>query len=569
MTALSSRLAGSRRVSRVTTSAAGWATCLVTGLAVLAPIFWTFRDSLAGGAAGVRRAMADGGWTQIVRDTAVLAVESVVVAMLVGVLLAWCAHRLPPRRRWLSLIPIAPIFVPGVALATSWAFLLSPQVGYANKVIRDVLPFLGNSGPFNVYSIPWIALLTGISASGFVYLFVRSALSQLNQEVLDAASVSGASQFRVFFRVVLPLIRPALIYGTATTLLLGIGQVTMPLFLGRQVGISVLSTAMYQHMSTSPVDYGAASAYGLPIVVLGLILIGFQRTLVGDQARFVTAGGRAARPLARTGIAGQALVLIFGLVTFVLPLLALLYVSFSTFWTSNLSFRHLTSQNYLSIFQSSQNYAAITNTLWYTAATVVVALTVSYACARVIYDRQRRPLASLAQEVIVSLPLGVPGVIFGLGFLLAYSNQPLLSLGIYGRPLSMILVYVVLVLPFATRIQLAAMAHVGTDLSDAAAICGAGYWRRLVLVELPMLRSSLGYAGGLVVALIAQEFSASIMVRSGNTQVMSTALYDTWAFSSYPVTAAYAVLMCAITAAGVALCFVLGGRSVSEDSRHA
>jgi iron(III) transport system permease protein len=133
----------------------------------------------------------------------------------------------------------------------------------------------------------------------------------------------------------------------------------------------------------------------------------------------------------------------------------------------------------------------------------------------------------------------------------------------------MILVYVVLVLPFVTRIQLAAMAHIGTELSDAGAVCGAGYWRRLRSVELPMLRSSLGYAGGLVVALIAQEFSASIMVRSGNTQVMSTALYDTWAFSSYPVTAAYAVLMCAITAAGVALCFALGGRSILEDTRHA
>jgi iron(III) transport system permease protein len=133
----------------------------------------------------------------------------------------------------------------------------------------------------------------------------------------------------------------------------------------------------------------------------------------------------------------------------------------------------------------------------------------------------------------------------------------------------MILVYVVLVLPFATRIQLATMAHIGTGLSDAGATCGAGYWRRLFALELPMLRSSLGYAGGLVVALIAQEFSASIMVRSGNTQVMSTALYDTWAFSSYPVTAAFAVLMCVVTAAGVALCFALGGRSVLEDSRHA
>jgi iron(III) transport system permease protein len=563
---LASALLDSRRTSRLVGGVGVWTGCIVTGLAVVTPILWTFRDSFSG---GVRRALAAGDWSRIVENTIVLALESVVVAMVLGTGLAWCAHRLPRGRRWMSLIPIAPIFIPGVALATGWAFLLSPRVGYLNKIIRDVFPVFGSTGPFNVYSIPWIAALTGVSASGFVYLFIRSALSQLNQDVLDAAAASGASQRRVFFAVVLPLIRPALIYGAATTLLLGVGQVTMPLFLGRQVGIDVLSTAMYQHMSTSPVDFGAASAFGLPIVILGLVLIGLQRIAVGDQSKFVTVGSRNARPLAQTGRGGQGLLLLFGLATSVLPLLALIYVSLSHYWSANISLKGLTFSNYRTVFNDPQNFSAIKNTLWYTAVTVVVALVVSHVCARIVYNRRHRRVSPVVQDVVVSLPLGIPGVIFGLGFLLAYSNTPLINLRIYGTPASMIIVYVVLVLPFTVRIQLSAMAHMGTELSDAAAACGAGLWRRLVAVELPLLRPSLGYAGGLVVALIAQEFSASIMVRSGNTQVMSTALYDAWAFSSYPVTAAIALVMCVTTAVGVALCFALGGRSALEGRDHA
>jgi len=557
-----------RWVHRTVGGVGVWAGCAVTGLAVLTPIAWTFRDSLADGAAGVRSALADDTVGRVVTNTLVIAVQSVVVAMVLGTALAWCAHRLPRGRRWMSLLAIAPIFIPGVALATGWAFLLSPRVGYLNAIIRGAVPAFGSTGPLDIYTMSSIAVLTGISASGFVFLFVRSALSQLNQDVLDAAAVSGAAPHRVFFTVVLPLIRPALIYGTATTLLLGVGQVTMPLFLGRQVGIDVLSTAMYQRMSVSPVDFGAASAFGLPIVVLGLVLIVAQRVTVGDQSKFVTVGSRDVRPLAHTGLAGQSLLLLFGLATSVLPLLSLIYVSLSGYWSARLAFDRLTLANYRTVFGDPRNYAAIENTLGFTVLTVVVALVVSHVCARVAFDRRRR-LAPIVQELVVSLPLGIPGVIFGLGFLLAYSNQPLVGLGIYGHPASMVLVYVVLVLPFTVRIQLAAMAHLGREMSDAAAACGAGLWRRLVAVELPLLRASFGYAGGLVVALIAQEFSASIMVRSGDTQVMSTALYDAWAFSSYPVTAAMAVVMCLTTAAGVALCFALGGRSALEGPAHA
>jgi iron(III) transport system permease protein len=537
-------------------------------VAVADPISWTFWESLANGGAGVRRALSDDHWLRVLEDTARLAVISAVVAVIVGSLLAWFAHRLPPRRRWLGLFPIAPIFIPGVALATGWAFLLSPRVGYLNSLMRAAIPFLGHdSGPIDVYTLPWIGLLTGITASGFVYLFVRSALSQLHQELLDAAAVGGASSIRVFFSIVLPLIRPSLIYGAATTLLLGIGQVTMPLFLGRQVGVDVLSTAMYQHMSTSPVDFGAASAFGLPIVISGLLLLALQRVAVGDQSRYVTVGSRAAAPISHTGRLGQVVVIAFGVFTTGLPLVALAYVSLSPYWTADVSIHGLTDKYYRQVISTDGSFDAMKNTALFTVATVVVALTIAYACARSIYSR--RGVVGAAQDVVVSLPLGIPGVIFGLGFLLAYTYPPLVQLHIYGSPLSMVIVYVVVVLPFATRIQLAAMAHVGTELSDAGAVFGAGWLRRLASIELPLIRPSLGYAAGLIVALIAQEFSASIMVRTPSTQVMSTALYDAWAFSSYPVAAVFAIAMCAMTALGVFLAFALGGRSALDGQAHA
>ncbi|MFR9805299.1 ABC transporter permease [Pseudonocardia sp. RS010] len=537
-------------------------TLVITGVLTIAPVVGIFRKSLEDGARGAQVAFTSGAWGPTIVTTIELAAGSLGVALVLGTSLAWCAHRLPPGRRWMSLIPVATLFVPAVALATGWAFMLSPDVGYLNTVIRAVIPL--RSGPFDVYSKTWIILLTGLAATAFVFLFVRSGLAQLHQELIDAATASGASTVRIFGSVILPLIRPALIYGAATTLLISVGQVTMPLILGRQASIDVLSTQMLVFTSRSPIDYGAASTFGLPIVALGLVVLVLQRSLLRDQSRFVTTGSRAARPMARTRLPGQIFLLLFGLVSLVLPLLGILYVSFSPFWTNELSFANLGLQNYRDLFADPSMLGAVRNTVVFSLIAVAITLPLSHICARIIYRRSKRPVASALQDLIISLPLGIPGVIFGMGFLVAYTSPPIRDLGLYGTTWSMVLVYITLQLPFTTRMQLTAMANIGEDLSNAAAANGAGWIRRTIFIDIPMLRPALGASAALSIALIAQEFSASLLVRSLDTQVLATALYDRWAYGSFPATAVLAVFMCVITGLGVALAFLLGGRSSLE-----
>ncbi len=77
----------------------------------------------------------------------------------------------------------------------------------------------------------------------------------------------------MFFRVTLPLLRPTLVYGGGVALLLGLGQFTGPLLLGRNAGIRVLTTEMYFSVSQSPIDYGAAAAIGSPLLVFGVLVV--------------------------------------------------------------------------------------------------------------------------------------------------------------------------------------------------------------------------------------------------------------------------------------------------------
>ncbi len=522
------------------------------------PLWYTARFALHRNGDGLRRMVDDPRFGETLLTTVTLAGGSVAIAVVLGTALAWAAHRLPSRRRALGLIPLFPLLLPQLPLVIGYAFLLSPTAGYLNQALRT-LPGLGHlrEGPIDIYTRPWIVIVGGIYLTAFVYLFVYDALGRIDPELLDAAAVSGARPVRVLVEIVLPVLRPALLYGAATATLLGLGQFAAPLLYGRQAGVSVLTTEMYHRTSSAPVDFPLAAAYGLPIVVVSLGLLVVQWLALRDGLRFVAAPAQGGRtPAAGGRLASWSLVL-YGVVGAVLPLAALLVVAVSPVWTRDVDPSAWTLEHVRTVlFERSDVVEAVRNSLTYALATMVALLPLSYVLAALVHRRRTR-LAGLV-ELVVSLPLGVPAVIMGTGFLFAYTVSPL---RIYGTPLALVLVYATIMLPFAVRLQLAARANLVPELGQAAAVSGAGPLRRALTIELPLLRPALGAAAALVVVLATHEFAASLLVRSSETQVMGTVLYDLWSFGSYPETAVMALVMFVVTGAGVALALLLGGRA--------
>jgi iron(III) transport system permease protein len=146
--------------------------------------------------------------------------------------------------------------------------------------------------------------------------------------------------------------------------------------------------------------------------------------------------------------------------------------------------------------------------------------------------------------------------VFGVGFLLTYTQEPFF---LYGTRWVIILVYVTLMLPFTTRMQLAGMVALGDTYLEAARSSGAGVFRTNLNIVLPLLRSTIGGAGALMFVLLTHEFAASLLVRAPTTQVMGTVLFDFYTNGSYPLVAAIALIMTVVTAIGVTLAIILGG----------
>ncbi|MFI5717375.1 ABC transporter permease [Nocardia sp. NPDC051750] len=512
------------------------------------------------GARGYRAQYTRFDIAETIGTTVALALGSLVIAMVLGTLLAFAASRLPDRLGFLRIIPILPIVMPAVANIVGWAFLLSPGPGYLNVLLRKLPWWSGSdSGPIDVYTVPWIIILTGFGLTSFVYLFVSAGMQNIGAEHLEAAQISGSSTVGVFFRVVLPLLRPSLIYGGGIALLLGLGQFTGPLLLGQNYGVKVLTTEMYRRVSESPSDFAAAAAAGSPLVIFGLVLVLIQKGLLGNQSRFVTHGGKAFAPAAGRSLWATVTIVVYALFALIIPMLGLIIVSLTPYWSGSLSWDLLTLDSFRALAADSAIVDSVLTSVSTSLAAVVICVPLGYLMATLLVRGRQFKIMALLADLITALPLGIPAVIFGVGFLLTYTEPPLI---LYGTKTVIILVYIVLMLPYATRMQMTAMLSLGNTYSEASATSGASPLVTNLRVMLPLMRPTILSAVALMFILLTHEFAASLLVRASTTQVMGTLLFDLWQNGSYPLVAAMALLMTAVTTAGVGVAMLIGGRNV-------
>jgi iron(III) transport system permease protein len=543
----------------------GWSIpVLVIGFLVLWPLFQLELRAFSDGGGAFYRMFTMPRFFEILRTTVYLAAFSSVLAVILGTGLAWCATVLPPSVRGIGqFVPLLPLLLPGVVAVTGWMFLLSPTIGYLNQLLR-MLPFLAGTteGPFDAYTVPWIIIITALLLTSFVYLFVHTGLQSMGQELEVAAATCGASPLRRFFTITLPLLRPAIFFGGSIVFLLGMGQFTAPLILGRTEGIDVLTTAMYYLTQRYPIDYGLGAALGFPILLVGIAFVVFQRYVLAEQRRYVVVSARSRYQSSDTKWWAAVVVAAYGLVTTVLPLLALIYVSLSPFWRSNITYQGLTLRHYRTVLQKPDLLGAIWTSVEASVVAVFILLIIGFVCAIALLESTRipRPLR-VAIDFLVTLPIAIPASLMGFGLLYAYTGPPI---PLYGTAAVLMVTYVTLMIGYTSRLQFTTLVAMGREFNEASRACGAGPLRTMFFIILPLARRGMAAAATLTFVLLFHEFSASMMVRSARTQVIGSVLYEALIGGIYPQVAVLALIMVVVTIIGVAVASWAGGSSALE-----
>lgn len=540
---------------------------LLLAMAVFWPIASLVAKSFENGLADYISIFSGRGIWRDTRNTVVIAVAVLVLSMVIGTGLAWCAAHSNERRRLIvSTLPVLPLLIPSVAAVIGWMFLLSPSVGYVNNLLRNILPFTDmRSGPLNVYSVGGIIVVSSFIFSSFVFIFVQNGLNNSGAELEEAALVSGASPARTFFSITLQQLRPSLAYGGGIVLMLALGQFAVPVLLGGPANIDVITTRMFSLLEAYPLPFGEIAALGVPLLLAACVVILLQRGLIGDPRKYVTVGGKAQNSPRKVVRWASWVVYAYTMLVVVLPLLALAYTSVSRFWRGRIDLQGLTLANFVSVFSNKWLVEAIYTSVIAAGLTIVIVIPLGFWSAQLSTRRLHAPDWVLRLiDLALLLPFAVPATLLGFALLFAYSQPPF---ELYGTRTIIVLAYCTIMVPYASRILASTLLSIGAEPWEAAAISGAGRFRVFLTITAPLMRSSAVSAAVIIFVLLFQEFAVSLVVRSATTQVIGGVLYDQYTAGSYPAVAVLSLIMVATTSVGVGLLVVLGGsKSLSKFS---
>lgn len=509
---------------------------------------------------------------QILLRTVLLAIGSMILATIVAMILAWCRANLAGRLGALAqVVAIVPLVIPPLAGVTGWTFLLSPRVGYLNELLRT-LPLLDqlDEGPFDAYTMPWIIIITGIYLIPYAFIFIQSGLANIDPRLEDAARCSGSSWWGVQWRVVLPLLRPSLIYGGGVVALLALGQFTAALLLGRTKGIDVITTLLYRLTGAPPPNYPLATFIALPLLILALAGVAAQRHALRGGERFVMVGKGVGRGRSHN-VWLLIPVFLYSFFLVIPPLVGLTLVALSPYWGGSLKPGDLTFVAFAEVFQNPNSSQAIYNSLKLSIIATAGSLVLSLCAALVVLRTKGAPQRIV--DYLINVPLAVPAILFGMGIFLSFALGPVTQLvrtwfgiNLYGSYTVLALAYVVLTVPHGTRLVMSGIAQINPQLEAAARVFGSTALGTVLRILVPLLRRNLVSAAMLMFILSSHEFAASALLVGPNTQVMSTVLYGQWDTGTYPTVAALALVMVAIATAGL-IAIVLFDRSDVEKPR--
>lgn len=214
----------------------------------------------------------------------------VVVGLIIPMALAVpIAQRLPGMRVFRTLFTL-PFAYSASASAVIWLLMLDPSMSPVNWLLRLVgigAPGWTTDPDWALFTVAWATVWV---VSGFNLLVLGAGLAGIDEQVLEAAKIDGATGLRRFRSVELPMISPSVFFVVVTTTLYALqalGQVQVMTDGGPDGASSTLVYSIYhQAFEYGNNNYGLASAQGLVLLLVGIVLAAIQFGVIERRVHY-------------------------------------------------------------------------------------------------------------------------------------------------------------------------------------------------------------------------------------------------------------------------------------------
>jgi iron(III) transport system permease protein len=491
-------------------------------------------------------------------NTLVLAAWSGVVSLAIGAPLAWLTARTDlPWRRTIQHLIMASFVTPPFLGAFAWVMLAGPNAGYLNRLYRSLT---GADDPlFNIFTMPGLIFVVAIYTFPYVYIMIANTLGLIASDLEDAAAILGAGRFQVARTITLPMVLPAILSGFILAVLQALALFGSPAILALPAGFHTVTTQLWAFFQYPP-RVEMAAAFSIPLLLATALLLLAQKRLLGRRGYAAVGGKGGQRRVIRLGRwrlpAVLACLVVLACAVF-LPYGILLKAAFSRAWAQPLTVDNFSLENWSFTFLHSATQSAIVNTIELGVLTACVGAGLATLLAYV--TNRRLVLGHQVLAFLAVAPVVIPGVVLAVALFVAYTRPPFL---LYGTLWILFLAYLTKEMPVGYSQSDATLRGIHPELEEAGRILGAGRFRVLREITAPLARSGIIATWCFVFIGVIRELSASIILFSPNTKVMSVVIFDLKEEGQFGAIAVLGVFMLVMTFVTVALMQTLLGRDV-------
>jgi iron(III) transport system permease protein len=539
----------------------------VVGFLVLTPLilmilnsFQTARPGqpIVWGLEGWVKAFSTPGIVKAMTNTVTLAITRQAIALFIGAFFAWLIARTDiPLKRVLEFFFWISFFLPALPETMGWILLLDPKYGLLNQGLMA----LGLSQPlFNIYSfwgIVWAHMGGTVSVK---VMLLTPAFRNLDAAFEEASKISGASGWHTFFRIVIPVMMPAILVTTILGVIRSLEAFEIELLLGTPIGLQVYSTKIHELVTWEPPQFAPAMALSTVFLGVLLLMVGLQRRYIA-QRNYETVTGRGfsirPTPLGRWRYPAFALILCFAMVVTIVPTALLLLGTFMKLF----GFFHIAEPWTLDNWRATLDDPVLLRSLWNTLAVGVGSglLGVLFYAVIAYMIVKTKHAGRWLLDFLSWLPWSIPGILLGMALLWTFL-QTRIFLPIYGTIYLLMLAMVIKSMPFGTQVIKSVLIQLGSDLEEASKVCGASWYHTFRRVILPLAMPALITVGLVGFMSAARDISTVVLLGSGSSRTLSLLMLDFAAGAEFEKATVVAVIIVALVVGAALIARALGGQ---------
>lgn len=447
---------------------------------------------------------------RVIQNTLVLGVLAALSGTVAGFLYAYTLVRARPPRplaAYLRLMALLPIISPPFALALA-TILLFGRSGLISRGLFHV--------ENNVYGLSGLAFVQLITFFPVAFLLFEGLLRALDPSLEEAALNLGASRWRVFWTVTLPLLVPGIAGSILLLFIESLADLGNPILIGGDFNVLAVQSWL---AIVGQGNFQLGAVLSTVLLLPSVVVFVLQRYWVGRRSYVAVTGKPTGGAGIGVGTSGRVLLVAFCLALALLVTLlygTVLAGAFVRVWGADY---RPTLEHFGSVFARSQK-AMRDTTLLAALATPLAAglgLVVAYLTVR------QRFAGREALDFLAMLGAAVPGTVIGIGYIVAFNKPPLV---LTGTAAIIVIVFAVRSLPTGQRAAVAALQQIDPTVEEASINLGADAQTTFRRIVLPLIRPAL--LAGMVFSFTRNmtALSAIVFLASPRWKIMTKDILD-------------------------------------------